>query len=225
MNAIIYDRVSTPGQREEGTSLETQMYACRKYAEDLGYTVPAEHIFQEQASGGDVNRPLLAQVRQLVREHLADALIVYTPDRLSRDATDLMVLSEEITQQRVALLFVHGPSGDSPEDKLLRFIFGYKSEAERRDITERTMRGKRQTAKNGKLPTGSGRGLYGYRTRWDTDVKTGKPISTVREIIDEEAEIVRRFFSLFNDGLSAYGVAKTLNQESIPTKGGTNGIR
>ena len=97
MNAIIYTRVSTPGQREEGTSLETQMYACRTYAEDLGYTVAAEHIFQEQASGGDVNRPLLAQVRQLVREHLVDALIVYTPDRLSRHATDLMVLSEEIT--------------------------------------------------------------------------------------------------------------------------------
>jgi len=44
-------------------------------------------------------------------------------------------------------------------------------------------------------------------------VKTGKPISTVREIIDEEAEIVRRIFSLFNDGLSAFGVAKTESGE------------
>lgn len=48
-------------------------------------------------------------------------------------------------QLGVSLPFVNGPSGDAPEDKLLRCIFGYKSGAERRDITERTM------GANGKL--------------------------------------------------------------------------
>ena len=115
-----------------------------------------EHVFQEQASGGDVHRPLLTQVRHLASGRRIHALIIYHPDRLSRDATDLMVLSDEMAQAGVLLLFVNGPSGDSPEDKLLRFIFGYKSEAERRDTNERTMRGKRQTAKNGRLPNGPG---------------------------------------------------------------------
>ena len=112
MVAAIYARVSTPGQREEGTSLDTQVEACLKIADDKELHVPPQLIFQEQASGADSNRPLLSQVRSLARERRIDTLIIYHPDRLSCDATDLMVISEEITEAGVEIVFIHGPSGD-----------------------------------------------------------------------------------------------------------------
>ena len=102
--------------------------------------VPPEYILQEQASGADTNRPLLAEIRQLVRHRKINVIIIYRLDRLSRDTTDLFMLWEEITEQGVEIRLLQGPDGNSLEDKLLRSIDGYRSESERRDILERTMR-------------------------------------------------------------------------------------
>ena len=59
--AAIYPRVSTPGQQEDGTSLETQVAACLESAREHGEVVPPEYILREQASGADLNRPMLTK--------------------------------------------------------------------------------------------------------------------------------------------------------------------
>ena len=220
MKAAIYARVSSRGQVEEGTSLETQVEGCLSLARETGYDVPGPFVFREQASGADSNRPMLSEVRRLAREGTVGAVVVFHPDRLSRDAIDLMVISEEIAEAGVQVLFVQGPSGSSPEDKLVRFIFGYKSEAERRDTLERTLRGKRKTAAEGKLPVGTGRGLYGYRQRWVSDTESGKPKLQGREIVEDEAHVVRRIFEMAAAGDSVYRIAASLNALKIPTKAG-----
>ncbi len=220
MEAAIYARVSSRGQVEEGTSLETQVEGCLSFARETGFDVPDSFVFREQASGADSNRSMLSEVRRLARDRRIDALIVFHPDRLSRDATDLMVISEEIAEAGVQLLFVHGPSGNSPEDKLMRFIFGYKGEAERRDTLERTLRGKRKTATDGKMPVGTGRGLFGYRQRWVSDNESGRPKLQGREIVEDEAHVVRRIFEMATSGDSAYAIAVSLNNLRIPTKTG-----
>ncbi len=214
MKAAIYCRVSTSRQEEEGTSLETQLAHCRSYAESNGYEVDDSHVFLEQASGGDMDRPMLNKVRALVLDAYVDTVIVYHPDRLSRDHLDLLLLCKDLKPS-----WVNGPSGDSdsPETKLMQSVYGYKAESERRDIAERTMRGKIQTAKNGKLPTGAGAGLYGYEPNWEIG-SDGKPVNTGRKIVPAEAEIVERIFAEFSEGVSLYAIATRLNHESIPTK-------
>ena len=82
------------------------------------------------------------------------------------------------------------------------------------------MRGKRQTARNGKLPNGTGLGLYGYQIRWVIHESTGKPTSANREVVEEEAAIVRQAFDHFDGGHTVYEIAKRLNHQGIPTKGG-----
>ena len=47
--SAIYARVSTPGQQEDGTSLDTQVAACLESAREQGDLVHPEYIFQEQA--------------------------------------------------------------------------------------------------------------------------------------------------------------------------------
>ena len=62
MDAAIYVRVSTAAQEEDGTSLDTQEAACRRYATERGWSVDDAHVYREQFSGYTRERPLLSQV-------------------------------------------------------------------------------------------------------------------------------------------------------------------
>ena len=111
---LILARVSTSSQQETGTSIGTQISAAKERADERGIHIPEEYVLSEQASGADSNRPVLNHIRQLARDGKIHYLIVYSPDRLSRDAVDLMVICEELAAAGVELIFVHGPSGSSP---------------------------------------------------------------------------------------------------------------
>ncbi len=65
--------------------------------------------------------------------------------------------------------------------------------------------------KAGKLPQGTGIGLYGYS--WVREYK--KPIP-----IESEARVVQRIFEMVAKGQSCYSIAQTLNKEGIPTRAG-----
>ena len=210
-NAAIYARVST-AQQEDGTSLETQVDACLLRAAADGRKVELQHILREQASGADSDRRLLTQLRQLVRQGDVGTVLIYSPDRLSRNPLDLMVISEEFSEAGARLIFVQGPSGTSPEDKLVRYILGYVGEKEREFITERTMRGKVSTAKSGRMPVGTGKGLYGYN--YD-------PVAKKRTVIETEAAVVKKIFQRASAGVSLYQIALGLNADGIPTKTGS----
>ena len=215
MKAAIYCRVSTSRQEEEGTSLDTQLEQCRAYAETNGHEVREDHIFLEQYSGADlILRPMLSHVRELVADGIIETVIVYSTDRLSRDQLDLPNLVHELNA-----CFVSGQSAkaQTPEDILMLNVHGYTAATERRAIRERTMRGKRQRAKTGAMPNGDGAGLYGYKPKYEFN-KAGKPERTGREVIEEEAAIVRRIFEDFDAGVPKNTIATRLNQEGIPTK-------
>ena len=53
MRAAIYCRVSTSGQAENGTSLDSQREACLRLASERGYAVPPDCAFVEDLSGAD----------------------------------------------------------------------------------------------------------------------------------------------------------------------------
>ena len=61
----IYCRVSTEGQEQDGTSLQTQAEACREYCHRKGYEVSYTYI--EAYSGLSLQRPQLDQMREAVR--------------------------------------------------------------------------------------------------------------------------------------------------------------
>jgi len=65
MKAAIYCRVSTESQEQEGTSLQTQLEACKKYCQVKGYEVAFQ--FSEAWSGLSLERPKLAELREVVR--------------------------------------------------------------------------------------------------------------------------------------------------------------
>lgn len=87
--AVIYCRVSTKEQVEEGNSLVTQEKICKEYALKQGYSII--HIFVEQGeSAKTADRPQLQSLLSFCanRKNRVSAVIVYKLDRLSRNTDD-----------------------------------------------------------------------------------------------------------------------------------------
>jgi len=209
MKAAIYCRVSTEGQEQDGTSLKTQLEACQKYCQVKDYEVAYQ--LSEAWSGLSLERPRLAELREVVRSESIDCVVVYSLDRFSRDPVHGVILMQELEKHGVSLEAVTETIDNSEVGKLVFYIKGYaaKLDAERR--RDATGRGKRALLKQGKLPQGNGIGIYGYK--WLKDCKKRIPL-------EHEAKVVQRMFEMVANGISCFKIARTLNEESIPTKSG-----
>jgi len=207
MKAAIYCRVSTEGQEQDGTSLQTQFEACQQYCQLKDYEVAYE--FSEAWSGLSLERPRLAELREVVRSESIDSVVVYSLDRFSRDPVHGVILMQELEKHGVSLDAVTETVDNSEVGKLVFYIKGYaaKLDAERR--RDATGRGKSAMLKSGKLPQGTGIGIYGYR--WLKDDKKRIPL-------EHEAKVVQRMFEMVANGNSCFKIARMLNEESIPTK-------
>ncbi|MFC1954087.1 recombinase family protein [Chloroflexota bacterium] len=209
MKAAIYYRVSTEGQEEDGTSLQTQLEACQKYCHVKGYEVAYQ--LSEAWSGLSLERPRLAELREVVRSESIDCVVVYSLDRFSRDPVHGVILMQELEKHGVSLEAATETVDNSEVGKLVFYIKGYaaKLDAERR--RDATGRGKRAILNSGRLPQGTGIGIYGYK--WLKDYKKRIPI-------EHEAKIVQRMFEMVASGVSCFKIVRTLNDEIIPTKSG-----
>ena len=216
MRAAIYCRVSTEDQEREGTSLDSQLEACKKLAQDNRHEVPEDLIVMETYSGLSLDRPKLGEMREWVRGKKVDTVIAYTLDRLTRDPVHYIILQDEMERADVQLAFVTETVDSSDIGKLITYIKGYAAKLEAEKIRERTMRGKRIKALSGKIPSGSHAKLYGY-----TYIKAELEGGAVRIINEDEARWVREIFRwLVEEGLSTNAITFRLRALNIPTPSG-----
>lgn len=209
MNAIVYSRVSTDVQERDGTSLDTQERACVDFATERGWQVTRR--IRDAASGASLERSGMQDLRELLKTGEIDVVISYAVDRLSRSQNHIGVLFDEFEQAGVRFEFVTERFEDTAVGRFILAARAFIAEVEREKIAERTMRGKAERARNGRLPQGTGRGCYGYRY----DRETGQ-----RQIVPEQADVVRRMFRSFDTGDSLLRIVNTLNEEGITTISG-----
>lgn len=211
--AAIYCRVSTEDQEKEGTSLQTQLDSCLDYCRDKGYDV--RYRFSEAYSGLTLDRPKLDELRELVRASNIDVIIVYCLDRLSRDPTHGVILTQELEKHNVTLEAVTETVDSSELGKLISYIRGFASKLEAEKIRERTMRGKKAKAKQGRIPGGGVR-LYGYHY-----IKAAYDNGGRRVINQDEAKWVHQMFEwLVRDGLSTTAITHRLRALDVPRPSG-----
>ncbi|MFC1861653.1 recombinase family protein [Chloroflexota bacterium] len=180
------------------------------YCHEKGYEV--SHRFSEACSGLTLDRPKLRELQGLIRTGNIDVIVIYCLDRISRDPTHGVILTQEFEKLGIALESVTEDISNSELGKLISYIRGFASKLEAEKIRERTMRGKMAYLKEGRLPQGTGIGIYGYN--WDKT--TGR-----RQIIDHEAETVRKVFNMAISGMSLNRMAMTLNESDSKTKSGS----
>ncbi len=210
----IYYRVSSDSQEAEGTSLQTQLEALLHYCLDKCYYVA--YRFSEAYSGLTLERPKLNELRELVRSEQIDIVVVYCLDRLSRDPTHGVILTQELEKHNVTLEAVTETVDSSELGKLISYIRGFASKLEAEKIRERTMRGKKAKARMGQIPGGGFARTYGY----DYIKKAGN--NGGRRVINEtETKWVKQIYHwLVNNGLSTTAITKKLNALNAPTKHG-----
>ena len=213
--AAIYARVSSDRQKESHT-IGSQTSALVEYAQTQGYAVPSEWVFQDEGySGASLVRPGLEALRDLAAQGQIVAVLIYSPDRLSRKYAYQVLLSEEFSRCGVEIIYLKSPSGDSPEDQLVVQFQGMIAEYERAQIAERHRRGKRHRAQQGMVNVLSG-APYGYRYVRKTDSS-----AAYYEVIESEAEVVRMVFAMYTQQqLSINAIARLLNERGISTRTG-----
>lgn len=153
---VIYARVSTKEQQEEGYSIPAQLKAIRAFCEKEGVEPVAE--FVEAASAGRAGRREFGRMLDYLREH-ADVRVVvaHKLDRLYRNFSDQVRLEEECG---VRARYVLGDVTDTPQGELLRDIQLSTSKFYLGNLREEVKKGMDEKVAQGGLP---GRAPVGYR--------------------------------------------------------------
>jgi site-specific DNA recombinase len=211
--AAIYARVSSSQQKENNT-IDSQVAALLDFAQQNGYVVVPEYIFKDEGySGAILVRPGLDRIRDLSAEGQLQALLVYSPDRLSRNYAYQIILLEEFAAASTEVLFFNSPKAQTPEEALLLQFQGMIAEYERALIQERSRRGKRFKAKAGMVNVLSG-APYGYEYK-----KKTTEMAAYYQINEQEALVVREIYRLYTEELLSIGaVARQLKDQKIPTR-------
>jgi site-specific DNA recombinase len=210
--AINYARVSTGEQADNGYSIPSQLVAGRKYGADNDFEIVAE--FAEDYTGAVPIefRPEGKKVFDLLRSGAADAIIVYTMDRLVRppeegDEWDTPVLIRSLAKLGKEIHTVdHGPLKTDFASLLLAMLSAKSAGEERRKIVERTSRGRYAKARDGKV-VANGQPPFGYKFSGDN-----------MAIDQTEAEIVRLTYRWYlEEHLSLRAIAHRLNDGGYKT--------
>lgn len=213
--AAIYTRVSSDQQKENKT-IDSQVDELLHFAEEQGCVVPDEYIFRDQGySGAILVRPGLEKVRDLSAEGQIQAVLIYSPDRLSRNYAYQVVLMDEFTSYGVEVLFINSPKADTPEEALLLQFQGMISEYERAMIKERSRRGKRFKAKSGVVNVLCG-APYGYNY-----IRKTEDTAAYYLINESQSLVVQDVFKQYaEEFLSIGAITRKLNEQRVPTRKG-----
>lgn len=204
MKVFLYIRVSTQEQALEGYSIKEQEERLRKYAEALGWTVVKVYI-DPGHTGADVYRPGLQQMIKDVKSGLADKILVYKLDRLSRSQKDTLTLIEDVFEKNntAFVSMTENLDTSTPMGKLMVGILSAFAQLERETIKERMTMGREGRAKKG-LYSGSNRNVIGY------NYINGELVPN-----DYEAMLVNECFKLFNAGTPIKTIEHILNDKGL----------
>ena len=212
--AALYCRVSTEEQAKEGVSLEAQERALRAYCDMRGLEA-AEVIVDAGVSAGKplVARPGGSRLLEAVRAREVGAVVVWKLDRLFRNASECLVVTDTWDREGVAVHLVDlgGQSVDttSAVGRFFLTMLAGMAELERNMIRERTADAIRH--KQTKCEYTGGQVPYGWRVGEDG------------RLVEHEGEqlIVRSARKLRGEGQSLREVGRSLEEMGLlPRNGG-----
>jgi len=205
-----YARVSTDSE-EQQTSYEAQVDYYTRYIQSK-----AEWEFVKVYTDEGItatNTKKRDGFNQMVADALAgkiDLIVTKSVSRFARNTVDSLTTVRKLKEKGVEVYFEKENiyTLDS-KGELLITIMSSLAQEESRSISENVTWGKRKQFADGKVALPY-KHFLGYK----------KGANGLPEIVPEEAEIVRRIYSLFIIGGTACSIAKQLTDEGIPTPSG-----
>lgn len=221
--AVIYCRVSSSDQAENGTSLESQEQACLQKAVAIDSQVVAPVFRDEGISGATlIGRPGLQAALSMIESGKANVLICYDVSRLSRDVEHHAVIERRVKAARGRIIYCTQDFADTADGELSSGILKQFAQWEKRKIRERTMSGHKRQAEKG-IQTFRNLSPLGYHIVTQKEVLTGQYLAGTQGkylIVEDEAVIVRELFRRAFGGASLTALVKWLNESGVPTRQG-----
>ena len=144
--------------------------------------IDSRHLYEENASGSNSNRPKLMEALEFLKE--GDVLVVWKLDRLGRSLQDLIRIVQDLKDRGVGFKsLTEGIDTTNSGGMLIFHIFGSLAQFERELIRERTLAGLEAAKKQGR--------------------KGGRP----RSLSDEQRELMQR---LLQEGKGVSAIARSL---------------
>ena len=209
-SALIYARYSSDLQN--AASIEDQVRLCRERLDQD--QIEVRDVFIDRAISGSAlqTRSGIQALLDEVARGSVDVVISEALDRLSRDQEDIARIYKRLRFAQVTLMTL----AEGEINELHIGLKGTMNALFLKDLANKTRRGQRGRVEAGKIPGGKS---YGYRL-----VPTFNPDGTVnrgeREIIEDEARIIRRIFEHYVGGKTARQIAADLNKEGIASPRG-----
>lgn len=211
--AALLLRVSSDIQRQDRT-IETQEQEARDYFRREGIPWEEVRVYRDEGISGDVpifDRPGGKELRRDIEAGaIGQMVVVPYVDRIAReDIRSYFELEELCERHDLALRSIaEGLDASSEAGQIMGPLYAAFARKAKRDMLRRTQAGRRRAAAEGRWPGGPA--PYGYQID-DAGRLALDPLY---------APHARRVFELYASGLSANAVARTLQEEGIPTRPG-----
>lgn len=199
MKAVIYSRFSTDKQNDR--SVDQQEFACKKFAEQRGYSIVKTYS-DEAKSGRNDRRPELQQMLSDAKKRLFDVIICFDSSRFHRNIYNYYAYKGQFDDYGVKIITLDNPSGN----KIVEAVHTASADGDVDTIINNIRRSHLLNASEYKS-TG-GKPALGY------DLDKDK-----RFIINEtEAQIIRDIFEMKADGKGYGKIIDMCTQKGYKTK-------
>ncbi len=151
MQVVIYTRVSTEDQKENGYSLQDQERRLRKYCLDNNYEVIAH--YQDDSSAKNFNRPQFQKLLTDLKEKRIkpSQLICLRIDRFSRNLQETMLMTQILKELKVEIYYLEGNVDlSTPESNILYMLSALLPQVENERRGLNTKQGMRQALRQGR---------------------------------------------------------------------------
>ena len=213
----IYARVSTARQEEERT-IENQIQELEEFAKKNGWTIVKRYV-DDGWSGDMLARPQLDELRHDAKDKLWDAVLIYDPDRLARRYSYQELVTDELREAGVEVLFVTTPTPKNGEEKILHGVRGLFAEYERVKIAERFRIGKMRKVRDGHILTSDAPYGLTYIKKQDKN-KHG-----YYAVNESELRVLKMMYQWVDDeDMTVRGVIKRLKELGIKPRKSKRGL-
>ena len=197
LRAAIYARYSSDNQNDR--SVDDQIALCRDICEREGWMVAG--VFEDRSISGSstANRPGFKEMMRALERRAFDVLVAEDMDRVFRDQADYHNARKRFEYHGVPIHTASGKVGKL--DGSLRALMGEFFIDNLKIHVVRAMEG---IVRDGRHAGGK---PYGYRP------VPGKPSEL--QIVDKQAEVIRRIFKECIEGRTVRDIAGRLNKDKI----------
>lgn len=186
---VIYCRVSTKEQVEEGNSLATQERLCKEYAAKQGFVVASIYVEQgESAKTAD-----RTQLQKLIhfcttKKNKVNAVIVYKIDRLSRNTDDYSQIRIMFKRYGVEIKSVSEHFEDTPAGRFMENIIANVAQFDNDVRAERCIGGMKEAVKEGRYVWMAPFGYSNVRVNGKATIAPNESASIIKMLFETIAE-------------------------------------